>query len=237
MNETINTMKNHVSVRKFTDEKIPASDLREILEAGQMASTWKNFQSYSIIVVESQEQKQALYDIHPQKSILESAVFLVMVGDLNRADKAFELYDNETIHPSGVENLLISSVDAALCGQNILLAAESLGYGGVMVGLIREDSEKISDLLKLPDYTYPVFGIALGQPAKKNKVKPRLDLWKIAFKDEYQEANIEDIQDYDRIQDEFSNHRLNKWSERIVEQWGKDEDSSTLKNLKNKKLM
>lgn len=78
--------------------------------------------------------------------------------------------------PQGIESLLITSVDAATAGQNALLAAESLGYNGVMVGLIRDQSSEISKVLNLPDYTYPIFGIALGKAARLNKVKPRLPL-------------------------------------------------------------
>ena len=57
MNETIRLMKSHFSVRRFKEEAIKEADLKEILSAGQMASSWKNFQSYSVIVVKSKEKK------------------------------------------------------------------------------------------------------------------------------------------------------------------------------------
>lgn len=58
MNETIDLMKKHTSVRRFTEEPISEKGLRAIIDAGRAASSWKNFQSYSIIVVRSQEKKQ-----------------------------------------------------------------------------------------------------------------------------------------------------------------------------------
>ena len=127
MNETIRLMKSHFSVRRFKEEAIKEADLKEILSAGQMASSWKNFQSYSVIVVKSKEKKEALYDLLPQEAIRQSDVFLLFVGDLNRAEKAVKLHEQD-FHPEGVDNLLITSVDAALAAQNTLLAAESLGY-------------------------------------------------------------------------------------------------------------
>ena len=51
-----------------------------------------------------------------------------------------------------------------------------------MVGLIRDQSSEIYKVLNLPDYTYPIFGIALGKVARLNKVKPRLPLEATAFK-------------------------------------------------------
>ena len=52
-----------------------------------------------------------------------------------------------------------------------------------MVGLIRDQSSEIYKVLNLPDYTYPIFGIALGKVARLNKVKPRLPLEATAFKE------------------------------------------------------
>ena len=77
MTETIKLMKAHTSVRRFKEQEIPQVDLNEILTAAQMASSWKNFQSYSVIVVRSQEKKDALYELVPQEAIRQSAVFLL----------------------------------------------------------------------------------------------------------------------------------------------------------------
>lgn len=186
MTETIKLMKAHKSVRRFKEQALPQEDLTEILTAAQMASSWKNFQSYSVIVVRSQEKKDALYELVPQEAIRQSAVFLLFVGDLNRAEKGARLH-TDTFQPQGVEGLLISSVDAALAGQNALLAAESLGYGGVIIGLVRYKSEEVAELFNLPAYTYPIFGMALGLPNEEHEVKPRLPLNQVVFEEEYQE--------------------------------------------------
>ena len=58
-----------------------------------------------------------------------------------------------------MDNLLITSVDAALAAQNTLLAAESLGYGGVIIGMLRYCSEEVAELFRLPDYTYLFLGL------------------------------------------------------------------------------
>lgn len=233
----IRLMLGHTSVRNFTEEKIPKGTLREIIEAGRAASSWKNFQSYSIITVESEKQKNAIFELQPQKAIKNCAAYIVFVGDLNRAEKAVILNGGD-FQPAGEESILISSIDAALAGQNILLAAESLGYGGVIIGLIRDQSSEISELLELPDYTYPLFGIALGKPAHLNDVKPRLPYDTVVFSEHYTEQSEDVIKAYDAVQDEYAgDRRLNKWSERIVMQWGQPENLSSTQNLKQKKLL
>ena len=237
MSETITLMKSHTSVRRFKEEAIPQEDLNEILSAAQMASSWKNFQSYSVILVRSQEKKDALFELVPQEAIRQSAAFLLFVGDLNRAEKGARLH-TDTFQPKGVEGLLITSVDAALAGQNTLLAAESLGYGGVIIGLVRYKSVEIAELFNLPDYTYPVFGIALGVPNQKHDVKPRLPLENVVFEEEYQEQTAEAIEAYDRVQTEYAGVRATTtWSQRLAEQFGQPEPSSTRENLEQKNLL
>lgn len=237
MTETIKLMKSHTSVRRFKEQEIPQADLDEILTAGQMASSWKNFQSYSVILVRSQEKKNALYELVPQEAIRQSAAFLLFVGDLNRAEKGASLH-TDTFQPQGVEGLLITSVYAALVGQNTLLAAESLGYGGVIIGLVRYKSEEVAALFNLPDYTYPVFGIALGVPNQQHEVKPRLPLNQVVFEEEYQEQPVAAILDYDKVQADYAGARATtSWSQRLAEQFGQAEPSSTRKNLEQKKLL
>ena len=237
MKETIKLMKAHTSVRRFKEQEIPQADLEEILTAGQMASSWKNFQSYSVILVRSQEKKDALYELVPQEAIRQSAAFLLFVGDLNRAEKGASLH-TDSFQPQGVEGLLITSVDAALAGQNTLLAAESLGYGGVIIGLVRYKSEEVAELFNLPDYTYPVFGIAIGVPDQQHDVKPRLPLSQVVFEEEYQEQPVEAIFDYDQVQADYAGARAtSSWSQRLAEQFGQAEPSSTRKNLEQKKLL
>ena len=98
MNETIDLMKKHTSVRRFTEEQISDEDLKAIIDAGRAASSWKNFQSYSIIVVRSQEKKAALFDLVPQEAIRQSSVFLLFIGDLSRAEKGVRLHTNAFYH-------------------------------------------------------------------------------------------------------------------------------------------
>lgn len=106
------------------------------------------------------------------------------------------------------------------------------------MGLLREKSAEISEILGLPDYTYPLFGIALGKPAKINPVKPRLPYEAMVFEEKYVQQGETIIRAYDEMQADYAGARRegSSWSERMLEQWGKAEDSSSTENLKEKKL-
>lgn len=237
MTSIIDQLNKHISVRRFTDEKIPDQVLKEIINAGRMAPTWKNFQSYSLIVVRSQAQKEALYAIDPQPAILSCDTLILFVGDLNRASKASQLHD-AAFDAKGPENLLISAVDTALVAQNILTAAESLGYGGVIMGLLRQYSGQIAELFHLPDYTYPIFSMALGKPDQHHPVKPRLPYEAVVFEEVYQEQNVDVIKEYDAVQTEYAGARQKElWSERLVKQFAQAEQAETENLLKKHKLL
>ena len=237
MNETIDLMKSHSSVRRFKEEKISEADLKAIIEAGSAASSWKNFQSYSIIVVRSAEKKQKLYNLTPQPAILQADTILLFVGDHNRASKAAQLHQTD-FDARGTENLLISSVDAALAGQNVMLAAESLGYGGVFIGMIRHSALAVAELFALPNYTYPVFCIALGVPNQHFPVKPRLNLESFVFQEEYKEQSVEAIVAQDAVQTEYAGARQTElWSERLVKQFQQEEQPETKALLEKHQLL
>ncbi len=104
---------------------------------------------------------------------------------------------------------LISSVDAAL-GQNTLLAAESLSYGrgNHWTGSLCFQSNHRA--FNLPDYTYPVFGIALGTPNQNHAVKPRLPYEAMVFEEEYHEQDHSTKSAYDRVQTEYAGRQLRK---------------------------
>ena len=68
---------------------------------------------------------------------------------------------------------------------------------GRVIGLIGQFR---SQLVELPEMTYPVMGMSLGYPVKQPKVKPRLSLEGIAFKEKYDIDKIDKaIEQYDQI--------------------------------------
>lgn len=54
--------------------------------------------------------------------------------------------------------------DAVLALHAMETAAYSLGLGCVILGSLLNDVPALIDLLNLPEYTYPVLGLAIGKP-------------------------------------------------------------------------
>ena len=74
-----------------------------------------------------------------------------------------------------VEAFLMASIDAALASQNAVVAAESMGLGVVYLGAMRNNARELAELLGLPQYSFVVFGLAVGtpDPARRSGIRPR----------------------------------------------------------------
>lgn len=222
MNTTIETMQSHRSIRKFKDKAIPDEILEIILTSAQCAATSNFVQAYTIIRVDNQQNRQAIAKISgSQQWIIDAPVFLVFLADLNRLEAACRKHGKE-MADGYMEQFIVATVDTALIGQNTLLAAESMGLGGLFIGAIRNNPKKMCDMLNIPDHAYPVFGMCLGYPDDMPPVKPRLPLEAIFKKETYDRKRDEAVLDtYDETTNDYylsrdSNLKDETWSAQMA---------------------
>ncbi|KAA2301265.1 NADPH-dependent oxidoreductase, partial [Clostridioides difficile] len=77
MNETIELMMKHRSVRKFKPDPVSEEQLAAIVAAGQMASSSSSVQAYTVIAVTDVEQKAKLAELAGNQAYVnECPVFL-----------------------------------------------------------------------------------------------------------------------------------------------------------------
>lgn len=188
LSPTIELQLNHRSVRKFLPEPVSEEHLDVIIAAAQSASQSSNLQVWSVVAVRDDERKRRISEsIGEQAYVTDSSVFLVWVADFRRAANIVES-NGASIETLGyIENTLVTFVDSGIAAQNALLAAESLGLGGVFVGSVRNNPEAIIKELGLPEFTFPVFGVALGHPdpSEAAGIKPRLPQRAVLHHEQY----------------------------------------------------
>ncbi len=176
MNATIDLLSRHRSVRKFKDKPVDDALFHTVVKAAQCASTSSHVQAYTIIRVQDKDNRRQIADLAgPQLWVEQAPIFLVFCADLTRLESAC---DRHGIAPEKgwAEQFVVATVDTALLAQNLMIAAESLGLGGVFIGGIRNDPKMVCELLNIPDTAYPVFGMCLGYPDQTPTIKPRLPL-------------------------------------------------------------
>jgi len=202
MNDFIQFLNSHVSVRNFTEKQISPEDEQTIITTAQRSPTSSNLQAYSIIGIRSLETKQTLARLAGnQQHVADSSLFLIFCADMNRL-KFLNHQKQYEFHGDYTEMFIIATVDAALAACRALTAAQALGMGGVMVGGIRNHPDEVGSLLGFPELVYPVMGMSLGYPEKKLPVKPRLDIKAVYHKERYTTAGLEKlVEEYDHVID------------------------------------
>lgn len=180
-------MEQHRSIREFKPDPVSDEMVSRIIQAACWASTSNFIQAYSVIRVRDSERRKEIAQLAgPQPWVETSPVFLVFCADLNRAKHACSL-EKIDVEAGYTELFIISTVDVSLVAQNVMLAAESNGLGGVFIGGIRNDPETVCRLLEIPEHVYPVYGMCLGYPAETPEQKPRMPLEMILKEEVYRE--------------------------------------------------
>lgn len=223
MDKVIELLKSHTSVRNFTEKMVDDELLKEIIQASQYASTSNHIQAYTIIKVKNHDKKQVLARLAGHQPYVEECpVFLVFCADLNRLGNACSI-NHEKIESGFTEGFILATVDTALVAQNIMIAAESKGLGGVYIGGIRNNPQEVCELLHIPHNTYPVFGMCLGYPQKINASKPRLPLSLVLKEEIYStDGDEETLKAYDSLISDYykkrtNNERNSTWTEIVTE--------------------
>ncbi|CAG7606405.1 nitroreductase family protein [Leucobacter soli] len=178
----------HRSVRRFLDVPVTDAQLGRIVSAAQRASTSSNLQAWTVVAIHDADRKRRISQAIGDHHYVEHApVLLVWLADFARNAELIRSRGAEPATLGLIENTVLGSVDVGIAAQNALLAAESLGLGGLFIGGIRNDPAAVSAELELPQNVFPVVGMALGvpDPAEGTGLKPRLPLSAVLHREAY----------------------------------------------------
>ncbi|WP_338670375.1 oxygen-insensitive NADPH nitroreductase [Pantoea dispersa] len=216
MTPTIDLLCSHRSIRAFTEQGVDDAQRSAIIAAAQAASTSSFLQCSSIVRITDRNLREQLVQLTGgQPWVSAAAEFWVFCADFNR---------HQQICPEAqlgrAEQLLLGCVDTALMAQNAMVAAESLGLGGVFIGGIRNSIAQVTELLGLPKFVLPLFGFCIGHPDASPDVKPRMPQAMLVHENRYQPLDKAVLAQYDQqitayYQQRDSNQRSETWSELI----------------------
>lgn len=221
MNNVVESLMNHRSIRQFTNKKLGDELLHQLISAGQAAASSSFLQGVTIIRITDNEKRAKFSKLAGNQSqIISAPEFLVFCADLNRATRCCNQHG--ALPTKGfTEQFIIATVDTALYAQNVVVAAESMDLGICYIGAIRNDPTQATELLGLPENVYPVFGLCIGYPAENPEVKPRLPVSVMLKENNY---NSNDEEEKSRIYDEVvrnyyaersGNKKSQSWSEQM----------------------
>jgi nitroreductase len=140
------------SIRKYTREIIEEDNIIAIIKAGMYAPSARNRRPWHFIVIDDRKVMNKIMEVHPYSSMLAEASHAIVVCGDEKMQNGPGYY----------------KLDCSAATQNILLAAHSMGFGAVWLGVEprEERINAISLILELPPYVHPLSIISIGVPVK-----------------------------------------------------------------------
>lgn len=151
------------SIRKFTEETVDKTVIKELLLLALQAPSWKNSQCWEYVVVEDDKLKQILAstvpETNPASRCLKTAPFVVVaIADPDKVET-----------PEGKQYYM---ADVASSFTIFWLACQDAGLGTVAVGEIQNEAV-IKEALDIP-MSRRIYAIApVGVPLYQPKQRPR----------------------------------------------------------------
>lgn len=188
-NATVDTLLERRSIRKFKPKPLPDNVIETLETVAQHAASSQFLNDWSAIRITDPAVKKRLAEIGGQPYIETAPLLYVFVLDEHRnaaiaAHKGVEV-TSDAFTLNGSYRYTQAQNDAVLALHAMETAAYSLGLGCVILGSLLNNVPALIDLLKLPQYTYPVLGIAIGKPDQEPTVKPRMPRSMQFFENEY----------------------------------------------------
>ena len=177
-NATIETLLNRRSIRKFKDEAIDSDTIATLETVAQHAVSSQFLNDWSAIRITDPAIKAKVAEFGNQPYIATAPLLYLFIIDEHRNARIAE---RKGIDPSSDDFNLKTSYrfaqaqnDAVLALHAMETAAFSLGLGCVILGSPLNNINGLIELLNLPEYTYPVLGLAIGKPDQEPALKPRM---------------------------------------------------------------
>lgn len=222
-NSTITHQLNHRTFREFTDEALDANDIAVLIDVLKWTASSTGKQASSVIRVTDPTIKQEIAKVCNQEYVARAPELWIFLADNARNIALAKAKDSYLEESADAEKFFAAYTDACLNVQNVYNALESMGYGGVILGSIANNIERIVELLQLPSYTFPVLGLAFGKPNQMPEQKPRMDMKFRFFENSYpQYTNIlEEFKNYDKELNSYydlrhANRRVDKFSDQVA---------------------
>ena len=180
--DVLEAIKKRRSIRAFKSTPVDQKTLDTILEAGRLAPSWANTQTWRFVVIQDNSIKTQLADSATatgsrNNSVIKQApVVIATCAELNKAGYR----DGK---PMTDKEGYWFMFDAALALENIVLEAQELGIGTLYIGAF--DARKAEEVLGVPGGYSCVILLPLGYPDEQPEARLRKEIPEIVFKDKF----------------------------------------------------
>lgn len=150
-----------VSVRKFTQQPVEQEKILQILKAGMQAPSACNQQPWEFYVVENKEKIEALSKVTPYATPCTNAPVVIV-----------PVYKTDNLPAP-----MFAQIDLSISQENMWLETDSLGLGGVWIGIapLEDRMKEVEKILDIPSHLHAFSLFALGYPTESHNQQNRFD--------------------------------------------------------------
>jgi len=218
-NGTLGSILSRRSCRSFSDEPVSRDLLDTLFAAAFSAPSKSDLQQACVIRVADHEKQRRIAELKDStRWAADAPLLLVWCGDSRRIRRLAD-WRGHAFANDHLDAFMNAAVDAGICMQTFIVAAESLGLGCCPLSEIRDHIEPLSAELDLPRYVFPVAGLALGWPRGEGRLSMRLPPSVSVHEDRYDDSGLfATVADYDRRRESVEQTPPEK--QRLVEEFG-----------------
>ncbi len=188
MNQVIQTLLNHKSIRKYTDDTPTPEMVETVVRAGQQAPF--AYQVYSVLLSRDRG-----------KNPFSAPLLFTICVDAHKFESIMAKR-NWTMKTNDLTLLLFGIQDACYMAQSMAVAGESLGLGTCFLGYPLANVEGIIEEYSLPKRVFPLVALTMGYPAEAPPPRPRYPLEFVLFEGSYPDFDDETIEKAMKVMDE-----------------------------------
>lgn len=220
-NQTIDHLLAHRTIRAFKDQSLTREQVTTLYEAARHTSTSMFMQEFSILHLTDPQRRAAVRKIANQPYVGANGDLFIFIIDLYRNQQIRQQMGNDDGRLHTTDIFMQALEDTTLAVQNTLVAAESMGLGGVILGSIKNEPAKLVKVLDLPKMTLPLLGLQVGVPDQAPQLKPRLPLEFMTFENHYPTTfDVTDLEGYDNQVTQYydlrdANRRIDSFTNQI----------------------
>ncbi len=180
MNQTIELLKHHTSIRKFNHLPVTEEEEAAILQCAMRGATAGNMMLYHMVTIRDKGVLASLAKSCDNQPFIGTAQMAILfVVDNYKWGRFFEsrhVTDHgNTYKGPEIPDMILGMQDAMIAAQNAVIAAESLGIGTCYIGDIMEQAEYHLELFNLPKHTMPATLVVMGRYDQKPAIRSRFD--------------------------------------------------------------
>lgn len=164
------------SNRRYRPEPVDPALVRLLCAAALSAPSKSDLQQADIVLVTDPGKRAAIEAWLPENPWVKGAPVLLVVCANNARQRAIHRLRGHPYANDHLDPFFNASFDAGILLGALILAAEAVGLATCPISAIRDEAQKVSDLLGLPRHVFPAAGLALGWPEGRAPISPRLPL-------------------------------------------------------------